>query len=184
MKLLSTTLFIALAFTAACKKKEDGATTGATPAAGDKKTAEPAAPAAKLTFKKLGDLGLEAEVPADAEITDDTKGAGFPSATIYASPTTFVMGKGDMSDLKDTIEDTKKELEKDPNKLKSWTKEEKTADGFVLEGDRDSMSGSKLFAIEVRRTIDGKPWNCGTNASSEDERTKAKALCNSLRAAK
>lgn len=174
-----------LATTAACKKKQDGDA-----AAGDKSAAKAtdtgaAAPApAKLAWKKLGGLGLEAEVPADAEVTDNTAGAGFPSATIYASPTTFVSGAGDMSDLKATIEETKTELAKDPNKLDSWTKEEKTADGWILEGKRTSMMGEPLFAISIRRTIDGKPYDCGTNASSEAEREAAKKLCESLRAAK
>jgi hypothetical protein len=187
MKIISTTLFVSFLMlsAAACKKKEGDKASGG--AAADKKptSGETAAPApAKLAYKKLGELGLEAEVPEGAEITDNTKGAGFPSATIYASPTTFVSGAGDMSDLKPTIEETKKELEKDPNKLKSWTKEEKSADGWLLEGERESMSGGKLFAIEMRKTIDGKPWNCGTNASSEAEREVAKKLCTSLRAAK
>jgi hypothetical protein len=185
MKLISTALFVSfLMFSAgACKKKEGDKASGGAGTA-EKKTEPAAAPPAKLAFKKLGALGLEAEVPEGAEITDNTSGAGFPSATIYASPTTFVSGAGDMSDLKPTIEETKKELEKDPNKLKSWTKEEKSADGWLLEGERESMTGEKLYAIEIRKTIDGKPWNCGTNASSEAERETAKKLCNSLRAAK
>lgn len=183
MKLLSSTLFVSLLVLAtACSKKEGDAKGGTA----DKKavSGETAAPAAKLAFMKLGGLGLEAEIPEGAEVTDNTGGAGFPSVTIYATPTTFVSGQGDMSDVKPTIEETKAQLEKDPNKLKSWTKEEKTGDGWMLEGERESMTGNKLFAISVRKTIDGKPWDCGTNASSEAERETAKKLCNSLRAAK
>lgn len=185
MKLLSTTLFVSLLVVAACGKKEGDGAADKKPASGEAAGGgAAAAPAAKLAYQKLGGLGLEAEVPEGADITDNTAGAGFPSVTIYASPTTFVSGQGDMSDVKPTIEETKKELEKDPNKLKSWTKEEKTADGWLLEGERESMTGNKLFAISVRKTIDGKPWDCGTNASSEAEREAAKKLCMSLRAAK
>lgn len=173
--IIVTSLFLGLTVTSACSKKEDPAG-----AASSDKAAAPA----KLTWKKLGALGLEAEVPEAANVDDTTAGAGFPSATIYATPTTFVSGTGDLSDLKPTIEETKAELEKDPNKLTGWTKEEKTEDGWLLEGTRQSMMGDTLYAISVRRTIDGEPYDCGTNARTEAERERAKALCQSLRAAK
>ena len=180
-----TILVLALAASLfGCKKKD--AATGDKPAAGDKAAAGDKPAAAALAFKKLGSLPLEAEVPADANIDDSTKGAGFPSVTIYASPTTFVSGAGDMSDLKPTIEATKAQLEKDPNKLKAYTKEEKTADGWVLELTRGAMGepNRELFGVSVRRTIAGAPWDCGTNGASKDEQAKAEKLCLSLRAAK
>jgi len=179
--MLVSSLWFVLAVTSACNKKEEAAGS-----ASSNKAAEPAAAAApaKLAWKKLGALGLEAEVPESADVDDTTSGAGFPSVTIYASPTTFVSGSGELSDLKPTLEETKAQLEKDPNKLTGWTKEEKTEDGWLLEGTRQSMMGDTLYAISVRRTIDGKPYDCGTNASTEAERERAKALCLSLRAAK
>lgn len=173
--ILMSSLFLATA----CKKKEGdagnaGATGGAT---------QPAVPPAKLTWKKLGSMPLEAEIPEGAEVTDNTAGAGFASATIYASPTTFVSGEG--GGVKPTIEEAKAALEKDPgNKHKAWTKEEKTADGWILENTRESMTGGELLGISVRRTIEGKAYDCGTNSRSADEREKAKKLCLSLRAAK
>jgi len=180
-------LFAITAALVGCNKKSE---TGKAPdkaSAGTDDRAKPAAPpAAAVGFKRLGSLPLEAEVPNDANIDDNTKGAGFPSVTIYASPTTFVSGGGDMSDLKPSIEDTKTQLGKDPNKLKAITKEEKTADGWVIELTRDSMvePGKELFGVSVRRNINGTPWDCGTNAMSADERTKAEKICTSLRAAK
>lgn len=180
MTRMSVVMAMAIALVG-CKKSAEKAP------AGDKEKPGAAAEAAKpLAFKKLGSLPLEAEVPADADINDTTQGAGFPSVTIYASPTTFVFGGGDMSDLKPTIEDTKTKLGKDPNKLKTFTKEEKTADGWILELSRESMAepGKELFGISVRRTIDGKPYDCTTNAQTADQRAKAERLCVSLRAAK
>jgi hypothetical protein len=162
----------------ACSKKENDAGGG-----GNKAKPTEAAPA-KLTWKKLGGLPLEAEVPEDANVDDNTQGAGFPSATIWASPTTFVSGAGDMSDLKPTLEETKARLAKDPNKLKKVTKEEKTDDGWVIEVERESLSGGTLYGISVRRTIDGQPWDCGTNTRSTDEVARIRKLCGSLRAAK
>ena len=183
--MIRTTLVVALslAIVSACKKKEGDASGGA--ATGDK-TAEPAAAPAKLKYQKLGSLPLEAEVPEGANIDDTSKGAGFPSVTIYADPTTFVSGAGDMSDLKPTIEDTKTRLGKDPNKLKTFTREEKTADGWILELTREAMiePGKELYGVSVRKTINGAPFDCGTNGKSKEEQQKAEKLCMSLRAAK
>lgn len=178
-----TLLVLALAASLFGCKKKDAATgdPAANKAAGDKA----AAPAA-LTFKKLGSLPLEAEVPADANIDDSTKGAGFPSVTIYASPTTFVFGEGDMSDLKPTLEETKAQLAKDPNKLKSFTREEQIADGWILELTRGALAepGRELFGVSVRRKLAGTAWDCGTNGASKEEQARARALCLSLRAAR
>lgn len=165
--------------TGACKDKQPSGEPSSS------KTAEPAAPA-PTTWKQLGGLGLEAEVPEDATIDDNTQGAGFPSATLWTSPTMFVSGVGDMSDLKSTIEATKAELAKDPNKLKAFTREDKTDDGWILELTREAMiePGKELLGISVRRTIDGKPWDCGSNVDSRDELEKVKKICQSLRAAR
>lgn len=184
---MSVVMAIAIALVG-CKKSAENAAAPAgdkaKPSAGAAAGAEAAKPA--LAFKKLGSLPLEAEVPTDANIDDTTQGAGFPSVTIYASPTTFVLGGGETSDLKASIEDTKTQLGKDPNKLKTFTKEEKTADGWILELSREAMvePGKELFGVSVRRTIDGKPYDCTTNAQTADERAKAERLCLSLRAAK
>jgi hypothetical protein len=167
--------FLLLSSLTACGKKDRD---NADPASSQKPVE------AKPEWKKLGNLGIEAEVPSDARVEDNTAGAGFPSATIYATPTVFVSGAGDMSDLKPTLDATKAQLAKDPNKLDSWTKSDTTADGWILEGTRTSMSGNKLYTVSVRRTLGGKPFDCGTNAQSEAERDTAKKLCQSLRAAK
>jgi hypothetical protein len=140
--------------------------------------------AANLEWKKLGDLGIEAEVPSDARVEDNTASAGFPSVTIYASPSTFVSGAGDMSDLKPTLEETKAQLAKDPNKLKSWTKSETILGGWILEGTRESLTGNTLYAVSVRRSLRDKPYDCGANAQSEAERDAVKKICRSLRLTK
>ena len=180
--MIRTALCVSLALFAipACGKKKEGADDkGAT---ADKPVE--GAPA-KLSFKKLGSLPVEAEVPDDANIEDSTKSAGFPSVTVYASPTTFIFGAGDMSDVKPTIEETKKRAAKDVNGFKSWTREEKTADGWILEGEGSSMVDNKpLYAVSVRRTINNAPYDCGTNADSKDAMAKAEKLCQSLRPAK
>ena len=179
--MLRTTLLVSLSLFVipACHKKDEP--TGAAPAAAP---TEPAAPA-KLAYQKLGSLPLEAEIPSDANVDDSTKSAGFPSVTVYAQPTTFIFGPGDMSDVKPTIEETKDRVAKEVDAFKGFTREDKTADGWILEGAGESMVDKKpLYTVSVRRTIAGVPYDCGTNADTKDEIARAEKLCQSLRAAK
>jgi hypothetical protein len=170
-------LAVALVAAGGCKKKEEASSAAVSP--------ESAAAPAALAWKAVGGLGLEAEVPAGANIVDKSKGAGYATATIWASPPVFVQGAGDMSDLKPTIEKTKDQLARDPNKMRSVTREEKTADGWILEVEREAMiDKTTLYGVSIRRTISGKPWNCGTNARTKAELAKVVTICQSLRAAK
>jgi len=140
-------------------------------------------PAAKSEWKSLGSLGLEASVPGSTEIDDKTKSAGFPTATIWASPTTFVTGKNDMFWPADVAK-AKAEIQKDPNKFQAFSKEESKDGGFHLEYTLESMMDKKpIYGVKLRRTIGGKVYDCGSNSSSEAERAKVIALCGSLRAA-
>ncbi|HEY1559127.1 MAG TPA: hypothetical protein VGF94_30105 [Kofleriaceae bacterium] len=174
--MLKTLLAISLTVIA-CGKSKEGAPAGDQPAAATK----PAE--AKLAAKQLGSLPLQADIPDDANVEDTTKGAGYPSATIYASPTFFVNGGGDMSDLKPTIDDSKTALAKTVNDFKAWTRADKTADGWILEGNGQSMVDNKpLLAVWVRRTIGGAPYDCGTNADTKEQIAKVLAECQSLRA--
>ncbi|MEZ4400983.1 MAG: hypothetical protein R3B06_13235 [Kofleriaceae bacterium] len=171
-----------------CKKKDDGATAEggaqAKPAAG-----KPAAAAPKLEYKKVGATGLEVEVPADATVDDNSANAGFPSATIWTTPTTFLTGAFSTDDwgmIKATFEESKAGIEKDAamvGKLKGFTKEEKTADGWQFEWEATSMTDSPVFGIQIRTVIDGKAWDCGTNAGSPAEREAAIKVCKSVRKA-
>src|SRR5258705_7700356 len=108
---MRTTIALVVISLAGCGNKSDAP-------AGDKKVGEGDPAPAKLAYKKLGTLPLEAEVPDGANIDDTTKGVGYPSATVYASPTTFINGAGDMSDQKPTIEATKEHLVKQEKSLK------------------------------------------------------------------
>lgn len=167
---------------AACGKK-DGDGGGDTPTAGGGGGGGAAAPAEEFTWKPVGGLGIEAEVPADANIDDNTEGAGFPTATIWASPTTFVRGDGELSPLKD-MEGTKAEVQKDPNPFKKFTKEEETEDGWHLEFELASMMDeAPIYGVKIRRSIDGNSFDCGSNTRSAEERAKVIKICTSLRKA-
>lgn len=167
-----------LATTAACKKDDAKSGDNAAAKAGDK--GGPVA--AKPTWMKLGGLGIEAELPADATVDDNTSGAGFPAATIWTTPTTFVFGVGDLSPLKADLDSAKAEIQKDPNPFKSFTKEEKTATGWRLEYELESMIDKKpLYGVQIRTTIDGQSFDCGTNSQSTAERDTVIKICSSLR---
>lgn len=185
MKTLIVAMFsLTLVSTTACGKKSDG--DKAKPTEGGGKAGGGGAPAVKMEYKKVGNLGIEMEVPSDANIDDNSAGAGAPSATIWATPTTFVSGDSgpdDLDSVSDTFEDAKAAAQKDAGKFGAFTKEEKTEGGWHLEWDADSITGSKVFGISIHTTIDGKPWECGTNAGSKEEREKVVQMCKSLRKA-
>lgn len=180
---------VALATTVAACKKDDKQGEGAAKtsdkadkAAGKDKKAEPAAP--KLAFTKLGGLGVEAELPEGTQVDDNTAGAGFPSATIWASPTTFVHGAGDLSPIKADLAAAKAEIEKDPNPFQKYTKEQTTEGGWHLEYELQSMMDKEtLYGVTVRTTIDGKPYDCSSNTRSAAERDAVAKICGSLRKA-
>lgn len=179
---LSATLFT----TTACGKKTEGDKAKPTEGGG-KSGGGAAAPAVKLEWKKVGGLGVEMEVPADANIDDNTAGAGAPAATIWASPTTFLSGDSGPDDLdmiKDTMDETKADIQKEAGtEFKGFTKEEKLEGGWHLEWDANSITGNTVFGVSLRLTVDGRPWDCGTNAGSKEEREKVVKMCKSLRKA-
>lgn len=181
-------LVLLLAAGAACKKSEDAA------AKADPKGAEAtkAAPAAAPVWKKVPSMGIEVQVAPDADVQDNTKTAGFPSSTIYSTdgtPTTFIFGAKDPADsmaLSKDFDTTKARVQKEMNGFKSFTKEDKTADGFTLLYSGASMSdpNSSLYGVTIRSTAAGLTLDCQTNAPSEAEREKTIKLCKSIRAAK
>jgi hypothetical protein len=169
----TTKILISMIALAACK-------------AGDKAPAgEPApaaAPAAKLVYKPLGGLGLDAQLPDDANVDDNTKTAGFPSVTIWAQPTTFVNGAGDDSASPQTFDAAKQEIQKDPNPFQKFTKQQTTPDGWQLEYELQSMvEKTPVYGYKVRFKIGGKPFECGSNGNSTAERDAVIKLCGSIR---
>jgi hypothetical protein len=161
----------------ACGSKEDAGKAGKAV-----KVAE-GEPQAKLVYKPIGALGIEVQVPADAEVEDNTPTAKFPRATIWASETVFVTGQNDMF-WPDDVEAAKREIQKESNPFKEFTKVQVTDAGFHLEYTLESMMNKKpLYGFRVRSTIGGKLFDCHTNSQSEQERATAMATCASLRPA-
>lgn len=168
-----------------CEKKEDkGAASGDDKGAATKGDGDKGGAAAKMEWMKIGSLGVEAEVPGGTTVDDKSKGAGFPTATIWASPTTFVSAQNDMFWPADAAK-AKAEIEKDPNKFQKFTKEEAAGDTFHLEFTLESMMDkTPIYGVKIRKKVGDKLFDCGSNSGSEAERAKVTKICNSLRAAK
>jgi hypothetical protein len=178
------TLACTLLAPAGCEDKAGG---GSDPAkTGDKSgTGSSAAPtktaaAAALAFKNLDKLGAKIEVPADAEITDASADA--PAVSIFTPA-------GDLSiDVVVTtevyassIDAAKEEIKKDPNPFKKFTVENKTADGWHLEFELESMMDkTPLYGVQIRKKIGDKSIQCSRNVKTEAERAKVSKACASL----
>lgn len=179
-------LALALALTAACGKKGDDKGGGAAAKGTDK-------PAAAPVYKKIASMNIEVEVAPDADVQDNTASSGFPSSTIYSStaPTTFIFGAKDPADsiaISKDYESTKARVQKEHNGFKSFTKDEKAADGVGFElrySGTDMIEKDKtLYGITIRSKVGELVLDCQTNASSEAEIEQAAKLCKSIRAAK
>ena len=177
---------------AACGKKSDSNASSAA------KPGEAAAPAAaakpvELVWKKIPSIGIEVQVPPDADVQDNTANAGFMASTIFfmdgSAPTTFIFGAKDLADavvMSADLESTKARVQKEMNGWKSFTKEEKTADGFVLTytGADVLEATTPLYGATVRTVVAGVTLDCSSNAPTTAEIDKVIAFCKNLRAAK
>lgn len=165
----------------ACSKSDDAGDSQSAPNSAAKTVN---APTAKIEAVSIASMAVTLDVPAESLINDNTPTAGFPSGTIYASPTIFVVGANDMFWKKD-LASQKAEIEKDPgNTFKKFTKEETLDGGFHLEYELASMidPNETLYGFHVRATIAGKEIDCSSNTQSPDEMARGVAMCKTLRA--
>ncbi len=168
----------------ACSKSDDSSDKGDSPKTSAAKPSE--SKQARKEAVTVASMGLALDVPSGSEVTDNTANAGFPSGTLYADPTIFLIGANDMF-WKADIAAQKAEIEKDPgNTFKKFTKEEATEGGFHLEYELASMLDPKetLYGFHIRATVDGKKVDCSSNTSSPAEMARGVAMCKSLRASK
>lgn len=174
------TAFTALTLGACAKDDKAEPSDPASASAGKTVNAEPA----KLGPVSLASMSLTLDVPAESVVSDNTATAGFPSGTLYANPTIFVIGANEMFWKKD-LASQKAEIEKDPgNTFKKFTKEEVVEGGFHLEYELASMLDPKetLYGFHVRATIAGKEVDCSSNTKGPAEMARGVTMCKSLRA--
>ncbi|MBL9102415.1 MAG: hypothetical protein JNL82_15755 [Myxococcales bacterium] len=148
----------------------------------DAKKPEDAKPApAAMAFKKLDKLPLEIEVPADAEVMDTSVDA--PSVNVSSGEMTVMVGTVTEAYPSDFAA-AKKSVESDPNKFKSFTKQEEKDGGWHLEFELTSMMDqSPLYGVQIRKVIDGKAYECSRNDRSQAVRDAVAKACQSLRKA-
>ncbi len=129
--------------------------------------------APKLAPLDLPKLGLKAEAPADATLSDAIGGTGH-----------MIMGTGlvvtveEASDTRPkTIEEAKTEAEMfNPKNVK----DEKLADGWLVTYDNEGSMG-KTFFVNARRDIGGKAIFCSTALNEAAQQTNAVNFCKSLK---
>ncbi len=183
---IKLSLALALALTAACGKKGDDKGGGAAAKTADK-------PAAAPVWKKIASIGIEVEVPPDADVQDNTASAGFPTSTIYSAdaPTTFIFGAANLDEsiaVSKDFDGTKARIQKEHNGFKAFTKEDKAADGVGFElrySGADMFEKDKtLYGITYRTKVGDMVLDCTTNASTDVEIEQTAKICKSIRAAK
>lgn len=177
-RLIAISLVLSTAF--ACSKdddKKDTESTGETSA----KTAP--SKAAKPEYKPMAWMGLQAEVPAGADISDTSADAPNASISIYSDD-----GKSGCTAMISTVtaayggfESSVKEADEGiGNKAETWVKKEKTADGFHLEFTGKSIMGDAITDITIRRKIGDKEIQCSRAGSAEEVACVA-PICASLK---
>lgn len=163
-------LFLALSTLAVtgCKKKEEGAAGGGAAPSGEKAGGGAAAKGGPVA---LPDLGLQIDA-AGVSVDKAIGGTGHMLTGGAVGAMTI-----ELKDADQTLEDGKSDAEMySPKNLK----EEKLADGWALTWDNTGDMGANYF-VEVRRTIDGKFYKCGSTVARPEQGAAVLAACKSLR---
>ena len=167
------TLSLAASLLFACGKSDDKKAAGKAGAAG--KAPAKAAPAA---YKDIKWMGLKAKVAGDADISDTSADA--PNAMISSGACTIMLST--VTEAYGTFESAVSDAEKGlGNKVKTWIKKEKTADGFHIEYEGISMMDEPVWDVTVRRKIGDKEYEC-TRAGDKAEVACIAEVCASLQA--
>jgi hypothetical protein len=172
---LSLTLALSLGLgAAACSKKEEAAAApsggGAAPAG---KAAEPAKAGGAV---KIESLKLQFDGPADATSNDMSMGG--PPA-VMVSGTGLVFNVGEVGPTSPATFEQALDAAKIYDGA-TFTKQEKTADGWHIEFNNTGSMGANYF-VEIRRTVGGRPITCGTTAPSTELAAATVKACQSLR---
>src|SRR6185295_14391946 len=114
--------------------------------------------------------------PSDVEVMDTSADAPGNSAfnndfKVNVNETTLA--------YTDDFDKAKAEVEKDPGcGFKSWTKAEKTADGWDMEWVCESMiDKSARYGVEVRRTFGEKHYSCWEKLDSAEKASAVVKAC-------
>lgn len=131
-----------------------------------------AAKPAEAKSTKLAKLGLQIDIPGEADVSDGMSeggqmltGADFGAMEVAPAKTP------------QTVDEAKSDAEMyTPKNLKT----EKLADGWVISFDNTGSMGANYFAT-VRRDIGGKTYTCSTTTNEASRQAAVIAACKSLR---
>jgi hypothetical protein len=145
--------------------------------------AEPSKPAAAASARiTLDKLGATIEMPAGAKAEDTSADA--PNYSVAPEDFSYTVMVSTVTEAyPSTYEASVDEVKKLTNGFKAYSRNEKTADGWVLEFEGESMMDkSPLYGVVVRKTVGGKALECARNESSKAARDAVLKACLSLAA--
>jgi hypothetical protein len=164
MNRISLVFVVAAALAAGCSKKDGDKGAGG---AGDK-AGGGGAPAAV----KLSKLGLTLDAPGKVDVADGIGGDGH-----------MLTGSGVGAFSVETAK-TPATLDEAKEDAKMYTpknlKDETLPDGWALTFENKGAAGTNYW-VDVRRSIDGKIYKCGTTGSDAGQAAAVLAACKSLR---
>jgi len=170
---------LALVSVAACDNKEAAPPAGSASPAAPGPSGAAKAPAA-LEWKKLDKLGLQVEMPADAEVMDTSADA--PNASIFNNDCKVSVNTVTPV-YTESYDSAVKEVKGDPGtKFKEFKKNEKTADGWHFEWVAEgSMEPKPVYAVLIRKTIGGKQYECSEKSETPEAAACTVRACQSLK---
>lgn len=183
MKHVIIAAVVASSFLVGCKKDAPAADAPKAAAAEAPKVAEAPKPAAAApSWVVLEKLNAKIQMPAGSKAADASA-----DATNYAvAPEDFsytVMVNTVTVAYASTYETAVDEVKKLTNGFKAFTKNEKTADGWVFEFESENiMDKTPMYGAVVRKKIGATELECSRNESSKAARDAVMKACLTLAA--
>lgn len=185
MKHVIIAAVVASSFLVGCKKDAPAADApkAAAPAAEAPKAVEAPKPAAAApSWVVLEKLNAKIEMPAGSKAEDSSADA--TNYSVAPEDYSYTVMVNTVTDAyPSTYEGAVDEVKKMTNGFKAFTKNEKTADGWVFEFEGESMMDkSPLYGAVVRKKVGATVIECSRNESSKAARDAVMKACLSLAA--
>ena len=176
---MKNVLLLACLALVACKKDAPAEVKAAEPVKEVAKAPEAARPAA-AAWVNLEKLGAKIEMPAGSK-ADDTS-ADAPNYSVAPQDYAYTVMVSTVTEAyASNWEAAVEEVKKNTNGFKAFSKNEKTADGWILEFEGESlMDKAPLYGVLLRKKIGDRSIECARNEPSKDSRDAVAKACASL----
>ena len=143
------------------------------------KAAEAAKPAAGA-WVNLDKMGVKIQMPAGSKAEDTSADA--PNYSVAPEDYSYtVMVSTVTAAYTEKYESAVEEVKKSTNGFKAFSKNEKTADGWVLEFEGESMMDkAPLYGVMIRKKVGDKGIECGRNEPTKEARDAVAKACLSI----